>query len=194
MKNENKKWSTRELAIIGLMAALVFVGSKIEIRFPTPLGGVTRFHLGNGICIISGLILGAVQGGFAAGFGSFLFDVVFWGGNPIGWCITFITKFIMAFLSGLCYQKRIFSGLGKIAAIILSGIIGELGYIAAYLTKEFVTFRIILENEMPAVKLMLIQKGISSLVNAVIAVVLSVVLMMVLVPVLKKSGLLYDRK
>ena len=177
------------LAMIGLMAALVFAGSKIEIRFPTILG-VSRFHLGNGLCLLSGYLLGALPGGLSAGFGSFLFDVVFWGGSPAGWAVTFITKFLMGYVGGLCFTKHLFSKLGQIPELVLCGLLGEAAYIAGYLLKEVVTYRFIMGSPMTAVSLMLIEKFASSAVNAVIAIAVSAVLYKVLRPVLVKSGLI----
>ena len=189
---EGRKFDTRQLVLIGLFAALVFVGSKIEIRFPTVLG-VSRFHLGNAMCLLAGLTIGAAPGGFAAGFGSFIFDVVFWGGNPAGWLVTFVTKFLMGFVAGLCWQRQIFRSVPQTANLVLCGVLGQLAYIAGYLLKEFITARFILEQQMSVVSLMLLEKGLSSAVNAVIAVVLSVVLFSVLQPALRRSGLIYER-
>ena len=87
------KFSVRQLAIIGLLSALVFVFSWIQI----PLGEVARIHLGNVFCVLSGLLFGPLAGGLASGFGSMLFDFT----NPLyiseSW-ITFITKFFIGFL------------------------------------------------------------------------------------------------
>lgn len=189
-KNSRQQLGTREIALIGLMAALVFVGSKIEIRFPTPLGGVTRFHLGNGMCLLAGFTIGALPGGLAAGFGSFFFDVVFWGGNPVGWLVTFATKFLMGFVGGLCFEKRWFSALPLTANLVLCGVFGEIAYIAGYLLKEFITYYFVMGYQWQAMAVMMVQKGISSVVNAVIAVILSLILYRVLEPILKKNGLL----
>ena len=188
-ERRKEAFSTSTLAMIGLMAALVFVGSKIEIRFPTILG-VSRFHLGNGLCLLSGYLLGAMAGGLAAGFGSFLFDVVFWGGSPAGWIVTFVTKFLMGFVGGLCFKRHMFSRLGLVPELVLCGLFGEIAYIIGYLLKEFVTYRFIMGSPMSAVSLMMLEKFASSAVNAVIAIVVSIVLYTVLRPVLMKSGLL----
>lgn len=192
MSSSSRKsmFDSRMLALTGLMAALVFVGSKIEIRFPTILG-VSRFHLGNGMCLLSGYLLGALPGGLASGFGSFLFDVVFWGGSPAGWIVTFVTKFLMGFVGGFCWHKGLLKSRGLVPRLILCGILGEIAYIIGYLLKEFVTYRFIMGSPMSAVSLMMIEKAASSAVNAVIAIVVSIVLYTVLKPVLTKSGVLY---
>ncbi len=187
-----EKLTVKQISIIGLMAALVFVSSKLEIRIPSILG-VTRFHLGNGMCILSGLLMGALPGGLAAGLGSFFFDLVFWGGNPVGWLVTFATKFLMGFFSGLFYSRGTFGHLSRTVNIALCGILGELAYIVGYLLKEFITYRIVMGNPMQAVLAMLVQKGLTSLVNAVIAVIVAEVLFKVLIPILRKSGLSYDQ-
>ena len=83
------------------------------------------------------VILGAGPGGLAAGLGSFFFDLVFWGGNPVGWCVTFATKFLMGYFAGLFYHHETFAHLGRTANIAVCGAIGELAYIIGYLLKEF---------------------------------------------------------
>ena len=55
-----------QVAGIGVFAALVFVSSMISIPIPVAIGSVTRIHLGNIFCLLSGFILGPVGGGLAA--------------------------------------------------------------------------------------------------------------------------------
>ena len=64
-----------QIAMTGLMAALVFVSSMIQIPIPLPVGN-TRLHLGNVFCLLAGFLLGALRGGLAAGLGSFFFDLL----------------------------------------------------------------------------------------------------------------------
>ena len=63
MEKTGNRFSVRQLAIIGLLSALVFVFSWIQV----PVGDVGRVHLGNVFCALSGLLLGAVPGGLCAG-------------------------------------------------------------------------------------------------------------------------------
>ena len=92
-----KKFTVRDLAMVGVMAAIVFIGNQIQLpKIPTPLGP-TRIHIGNVMCILAGLLFGGVQGGLAAGIGGALYDLMdpfyakeFW--------ITFILKFVMGWL------------------------------------------------------------------------------------------------
>lgn len=56
------------------MTTIVFLSNYIQIPIPVSIG-ITRVHIANGICILSGILFGPLAGGFAAGFCSFLFDL-----------------------------------------------------------------------------------------------------------------------
>lgn len=186
---QHKTFGLYTLTLVGLMAALVFVGSKLEFRIPSVLG-VTRIHLGNSMCLLSGFLLGGVPGGLAAGLGSFLFDVFFYPATPAEWLVTFLTKFAMGFSAGALLSGGFLAGAKQTVRYIVCGAAGALVYVVLYLLKSFVTYYIILSNPLPAVLLMLVQKGTASLVNAVIAVVISVPVCMALLPRLKQAGIL----
>ena len=71
MEKTKKQFSVRQLAIIGLLSALVFVFSWIQV----PVGDVGRVHLGNVFCALSGLLFGnvfAILYSLAGGLFSFL--------------------------------------------------------------------------------------------------------------------------
>ena len=97
MQNKTSSaFTVRRMAITGLLAALVFVFSWMQI----PIGSIARIHLGNVFCALAGLLFGPLTGGLAGGFGSMLFDLT----NPayIAECwITFLTKFFIGFIAGL---------------------------------------------------------------------------------------------
>ena len=70
-----EKITIREITLVGLMAAMVYVTSAfLQIPIPTAIGN-TRLHMGNVMCQLSGLLLGPVLGGLAAGIGSAFFDL-----------------------------------------------------------------------------------------------------------------------
>ncbi|MDE6128728.1 MAG: ECF transporter S component, partial [Lachnospiraceae bacterium] len=70
-----KKITLMELSLISVMTAAVYVASAfLQIPVPTPIGS-TRLHMGNVMCLLSGMLLGSWQGGLAAGLGSMLFDL-----------------------------------------------------------------------------------------------------------------------
>lgn len=60
------------VVLSAVFAAMVFVGSMISVPVPAAFG-MTRIHLGNIFCLLSGFILGPVAGGLAAGIGSGLY-------------------------------------------------------------------------------------------------------------------------
>ena len=106
MEKTSNRFTVRRLAVTGLLSALVFVFSWIQI----PIGEVARIHLGNVFCALSGLLFGPLTGGLASGFGSMLFDFT----NPLyiaeSW-ITFITKFFIGFLAGLIIEATVYQSL-----------------------------------------------------------------------------------
>ncbi|MEG0769783.1 MAG: ECF transporter S component [Ruthenibacterium sp.] len=182
---KKSKFTVRELAVIGLLSALVFVFSWLQI----PLGTVARIHLGNVFCALSGLLFGPLAGGLAAGFGSMLFDLT----NPayIAECwITFLTKFFIGFLAGAIAQR------GKISlkTDVLGAAVGSGAYVGLYLTKSFIMMHFIEGQAMGAIQLQLITKGITSLINAVLAVIVSVLLARLTRPALRRAGILPPEK
>lgn len=182
MSNQNKTFSVRRLAIIGLLSALVFIFSWVQI----PIGQIARVHLGNVFCALSGLLFGPLVGGLSSGFGSMLFDFT----NPVyiaeSW-ITFITKFFIGFLAGLIAHRG-----GKVPTLhrdVLGAAVGSVTYIVLYLTKSFI-FMTIEGQATGAIWSGLALKGATSLLNAVFAVLFSVLLAKLLRPALTRAGIL----
>ena len=64
-----------KICAIGIFGALVFVASMISVPIPVAIGDISRIHLGNIFCLLSGLVLGPVSGGLSAGIGSALYDI-----------------------------------------------------------------------------------------------------------------------
>ncbi len=181
---ENKtKFSVRQLAFIGLMSALVFVFSWVQI----PLGDIARIHLGNVFCALSGLLFGPLVGGLASGFGSMLFDFT----NPIyiaeSW-ITFLTKFFIGFLAGFIAHK----GARNIKKDILGATVGSFVYVVLYLGKSFIVKFFIEGQAFGAVATVLATKTVTSLINAVLAVIVSVLLAKAIRPGLHRAHILSE--
>ena len=63
---ERRETRVRSLVAVGILSALVFVFSWVQV----PFGDVARIHLGNGFCALAGLLFGPVTGGLASGIGS----------------------------------------------------------------------------------------------------------------------------
>ena len=181
---EKKYWSVQRLAVFGVMSALVFTSSWMQI----PIGDVSRVHLGNGFCALIGLLFGPWVGGLASGVGSMLFDFT----NPMyiaeSW-ITFLTKFFIGFLAGLIAHR---SGNISLGRDVLGASVGSVTYVALYLLKSFIMKFYIEGQALGAVQTQLVTKGVTSLINAVLAVVVSVLLAKAVRPALRKAGILSE--
>ena len=165
MKQESK-WIYR-VTLTAVFAALVFVSSMISVPIPVAIGDVTRIHLGNIFCLLSGFVLGPVGGGLAAGLGSALYDMT----NPAYIAsapFTFAFKFMLAAVCGwIAWAKgrRAENHGQNILAAIAGSALGP-------------------------VLLSVATKAVTSGVNAVIAVIVSVPLCAAIRLALKKSHLL----
>jgi len=178
------KITVKEVTLIGLMAAMVYVSSAfLQIPIPTAIGN-TRIHMGNVMCLLSGLLLGPVWGGLSAGIGSAFFDLT----NPAyitSAPFTFAFKFLMAWVCGILYKKWqnngktvLFSGLASAA--------GAISYVILYLSKNYIEDFFIFGLPLQGVLVDIAQKGIVSLVNGIIAVVVAVPLSIAIRPAVSK--------
>lgn len=183
----NKRWNPYQMAGIGLMAALVFVSNYISI--PIPSGpSVTRVHVANAFCLLSGLLLGPVGGGLSAGIGSFLYDLTnpaYISGSPF----TFVFKFLLAFVCAkIAYTRG--NKAGNVKLNFIAAISGSLTYIVLYLGKTFVENIIVYHLALPANLGFILTDFITSSINATIAVLLSVPLCLAIRKALKRGNLL----
>lgn len=96
----HKKFTVREISIIGLMAALSYVAYLLRVPF---LGSKSSFHLGNTFTALTALLLDGVSGGLAGAIGLSIADIA--AGDP-GYAITtFILKFIIGLVCGTVAHK-----------------------------------------------------------------------------------------
>ena len=116
-----------------LFAALACVAT-MSIRIPTP-GTGGYIHPGDAIVILSGVVLGPGYGLLAAGIGSALSDLI--GGYFVYVPITFVIKGLVAFVSGLIYQKMSHSGKNRYLAVILGGVTDIVFVAGGYFICEF---------------------------------------------------------
>ena len=173
-----KNFTTKKIAIVALMIGLVYVGSLISFYIPVGIGTPTRLHLGNGFCLLAGLILGPIWGGFAAGVGSVFLDLT----NPAyiaGAPITFIFKFLMGAVCGAIAMDKSGHGLNKRKNLI-GGILGQLTYIVLYIGKTFLSLNLLFGVPKEGAWATLATKLGSSVINAVFAVLISMALMLVI--------------
>ena len=181
-----RKLNIRQVAFVGIMAALVYVTSAyLQINIPTAIGS-TRLHMGNVMCLLSGLLLGPFHGGLAAGIGSVFFDLT----NPLYIAsapFTFAFKFIMAWLCGIIAHK---CGKEMLWKTILAAVAGAVTYVILYLGKSLIEDYFVLGLPLEAVVLTVTQKGLVSTVNGMIAAAASVPLYLTLGSLLKKANLI----
>ena len=173
MRQNQKTVSIHLMCAVGLMAALVFASSHISINIPTILG-ISRIHFGNAFCLLSGLLLGGVPGGLAAGIGSCFFDLT----NPLyisSAPFTFVFKFALAYVAGCISHGNGHKAESK-PRNLLACIGGSLTYVVLYVGKNFLEDVFFLKNETETALIDAAQKCGTSLANAVIAIILASVL------------------
>lgn len=185
MNTNSKKFSIYHLSVIGLMAAMVFVATNFRIEIPTPLGK-TMLHLGNVMCLLSGLLFGGSVGGLSAGFASAIFDLFDPAFAPEFW-ITFIMKFAMGFIAGKVSHMKNYDGNDK-KINILAAVSGSATYVFLYISKTIILQFFILESRWEAVAAVATTKFIVSSVNGIIAVIASLVILLSIKPALKAAG------
>ncbi|MBW7573868.1 ECF transporter S component [Caproiciproducens faecalis] len=173
--NSNRQKATVNVALTGLMGALVIVGTYLNIPIPV-LGDKTMISLGNVFCILSGLLLGPLYGGAAAGIGSFIFDLV--GGWASSAPFTLVFKFIMAFVCGSIAWGGDKSA-KKLSRLILAAVLGSLSYCALYLGYSYVK-ELLIGSAVQVVNIKIATKAATTFTNAVIADVVAVPLFITL--------------
>ena len=170
------------LTSLAIMAAIIYVVTLF--RFPF-LG--SKVHLANSMCLISGLLFGPVAGGAAAGLGSALYDAFCGGYDLINVLITFLSKFVMAYLCGMILEK------GKKKSVLLvvtACIIGALSYVVLYMLKTFVYQAFVYAYPMETVGAAMLSKLIPSLINALAAVLTAPVFYHAVLPAMRHTGIL----
>lgn len=173
-----KRKALYRIIIVGLMAALCYAGNYLQIKIPNGIL-ISRIHLGNSMCLLAGLLFGGLNGGFASGIGSGLYDLfdpVYIVSAPY----TFISKFAMGMMAGLLRTKN------EKKRVTLAAIAGQLVYIVLYLLKTYVSI-IILGGTAEAAWTAVGTNAITSAVNAVLSVIIAVPLYFMLRNALKRT-------
>lgn len=189
---QKSKLSTRKIVLVGLLAALTAVCSALRIKVPADIVGTAAFHLGNIMCALCGILLGPWLGGFAAGLGSALHDIVF-DPSYISECwLTFLLKFPYGLAAGLvCHLGKKEWGYGK---ALLGTVAGALAYAALYLAKSYFYSGLLIHGLTPDAALVtVISKIPATVFNAAVAIIAAPFLAMVLKKALKASGMLSNQ-
>lgn len=102
-KTTSAKWSLKEIILMALFAALVYLGLQI---FRIPVG--TQFiHLSNTFILLCGIYLGPVKGSISALTGCILFDLL----NGYAFAIPGV---ILSKIAMVCIASLVFQGLRKL--------------------------------------------------------------------------------
>ena len=184
-----REFSVFNITFIAMMAAMVYVVTLF--RFPL-LG--SKVHFANAVCLLSGILLGPLQGGLAAGIGSAFYDAVT-GYDLINVLITFVSKFAMAWVTAMLFRawKKKHGDPAvreTVLPVVLCGVAGALTYVALYMLKTWI-FKLYVEpvpaDTLPTV---LVGKLVPSLINAAFAIVVAPLFYHAVLPALKSTGIL----
>ena len=173
--NQTKHHSqVRKLCLTAVMAALVLVASDLQVQIPSILG-MNRFHLGNSMCALSGILLGPWWGGLASGLGSALFDLT----NPAYVAsapITLLTKGAYGLVAGAVF-RYVFGRRSGYAAELASTAAAAAVYVVLYLGKKFFLDGLLVAGLNTATAwAAVIEAAPSALFNAAAAVVIAPIL------------------
>lgn len=159
-----------KIAVLAMMAALVFVSNYLRITMPINIGGNTSFTLANIMCCLSGLLLGPV-GGLASGLGSALYDLT----NPlfVSECwLTFLTKGAMGLGAGLVMWKASHREEPTYLRCLSGAVLGCVVYYILYFAKSYFYNGLLVEGLTPTVALATLPLKVpASIFNAVVALI-----------------------
>ena len=176
-----------KICMAAVMAALVAVGSYIQVQIPSILG-TSRFHLGNVMCALCGLLLGPWWGALAAGLGSAIFDLF----DPIRIAeapITFVTKGVYGLVAGAVFFQ-VFKGRSSYVNEAVASGAAAVSYIAVYMVKCFLYNGLLVKGLSPdAAWIATLGKLPSSLFNGIVAVIFAPILGVALHKALKAAHL-----
>ena len=180
---DNRKDTLTRIVFAAVMAAMVYVVTIFRVPF---LG--SKIHFANAVCLLSGIFLGPVTGGLAAGIGSGLYDMI-GGYGIIEALITFVSKFAMAWVCAKLIGREDKQP-HPLARLELSCIAGQLTYVALYMLKTFIFQKFVYAYPMETVTATMISKLIPSLINALASVIVAPIFYYAVRPALNSSGIL----
>lgn len=178
------------IVFAGMMAAIICVITIFRI----PLGQ-SKVHFANSMCLLAGILLGPAWGGAAAGLGSALYDVLLGGYGFTDALITFVSKFAMAWVTGMLFRVWVLKKGEQdwkktLFPLTAACVLGSLTYVALYMLKTWL-FKTYVEP-VPAETLptVMVGKLVPSLINAAFAVVTAPIFYHAVRPALKAGGIL----
>ena len=154
----------RKLVLAALLAALTAVATMI-IRIPTPTQGY--IHLGDGMVLICGILLGP-------GLGAHLI------GGYMAWVPgTFAIKALTALLGGWLYHRMAGKGMNTITRVVLCGIPAEIIMVLGYFVYE-VGMEVVMGSSMGAAAAAVVLGVPMNIVQGIAGIIVGAVLLPVL--------------
>lgn len=182
MAANKNRFNAYTISAIGVMTAVSFISNFFSI----PLGDVTRIHLGNVFCGLSGILLGPVAGGAAGGLGAFFYDFT----NPLYVAeapITLFNKFFIGFLAGLISHKGEHYG-EKASLNLVGAIAGNLAYTLLFYAKNFINEYFLLHLEMEAIWANMLIRLSGSVVQIPLTLIVTMILAPIFLNAIQKAG------
>ena len=175
---------TKTLVIAALMAAFTTVATML-IRFPTPTFGY--IHLGDGLVLLCGVLLGPGVGAVAAGIGSMLADLF---SGYMTWVPgTLLIKAATAFVGGWMYHRVLRSKFRPSLRAVLAGVPAELLMVFGYFLYE-IGLTVVSGSGVAAAAAVSVTGVPFNLVQGVAGVTVAIVLL----PVLSHTGSEMNRR
>lgn len=128
----NSKSNLRLIALCGIFAALVFIGT--ELKIPTAIG---YMNLGDGVILIASYFLGPAAF-FPAAIGSALGDLI--AGYPVYIAPTFVIKGLMGLTAAIIMAKSHGKKAAGFILRLLAGIAAELIMVGGYFVFEMLMY------------------------------------------------------
>lgn len=124
----DNKLSTRELVLMGLMIALVWLAGSV-IKIPS-VGGFV--HIGDCMVFLCVVVLGKKKGAVASALGMMLVDAL--GGYYLWAPFTFVIKGAMAYIAGSILERmeeKYSKSISYVVSFLISGIFMVVAYFGA---------------------------------------------------------------
>lgn len=186
-----KTFSTRKIAMIGIFAALSYIGFQF-LRIDVPVGTQkTAFHMGNVFVMVAAVLLGGLPGGLAGALGMTIADMT--SGYMTAAPATFLLKLgiglTVGFVARLTKVNSEEDRTKRILKLVMSTGAGAIFNIIAdpFVRYLFNLFIYKIEGDIAAK--LAAMSSITTIVNAVLAIVVSVLVCEALRPSLKKMNL-----
>ena len=128
----NSKNHLRVIALCGIFAALIFIGT--ELKIPTAIG---YMNLGDGVILIASYFIGPAAF-FPAAIGSALGDLI--AGYPVYIAPTFVIKGLMGLVAALIMKQSHGKKAAGLVLRLVAGIIAELIMVGGYFSFEMLMY------------------------------------------------------